>query len=457
MVISQTWPTDNDLVVDKKNTRTMKVCPAGFSLHFSKNESRSFAAWWRQINRLRRHFLAGVFFIGFGFSALAQEYQVEGDFTYEAFNKNGVLEAHFENTFKIIVSGCKWSISAQPAVITDLEPISLSESRTDGTNVYKINTFNPIYDREKGLAAVISKHHLDTNSMVAKGTAAQKNRMKILVDTSPKTSINNAVGEIYSGTLPRFGSDFLAPLWLAYASSCFFENTKTNEAPRMAQFDFPRQAKDDYMVKADWQLSAEAPHLPTRVALLNNGTHYVIQGRDSIKLTPYLPPYNTLFTNVLYEMLAQTNAGGLSFPATFRLSHFVPISNGTGSSQLKTTSVIEGHTRRISLESLAVTTPSVSTNTIIQDMRFKLELASSRAVTQRTVLRQSMNYLVKPNSTLGGTNINQLTQLDRERWAEGKRRQNKIKLVSNLALGILILGFTIVAVVVIKKGKNKAV
>ena len=422
--------------------------------HFHLREG--LGAFW--IRSFKVTFLPLFIFLALASSALAENYQVEGDFNYQVFDQDGNVTVHLHRTFKVAVTGCNWSASTAPAELDETYPVMSYEARTDGTNVYSSSIFNLKYDQAKGLAALIKSMKWDTNAMLAKATSPEdKKLIQSMFEPAPSARRNDAVGKIMRGTTPQYGFDLIGPCWMAFGSGCYFDTVKTNRAPRMSPYDYPKQMMDDPLVPGTWQISPEAPHLPVRVTLQHSGLHYA-RNADGYKSTPFVAPYNLGFTNILYEVLSSTNIGGLVFPQSFRMTDYFPCKGVTDDKTLlKTVALIEGRVTRIQLGTFAGGPVRVPVNTVVEDMRFKYQGYNKMRTSNENarLYPPGLHYLAQSNQFLGGTNINELTRLDRAARLSEKKRQSNIKLVSSATLAILLIGFVIMARAVIKRKLGK--
>ena len=89
----------------------------------------------------------------------------------------------------------------------------------------------------------------------------------------------------------------------------------------------------DFRQEAKWRLADTVPHLPMEVTYLNSGAKWertvvnrVVTSNEV--LVPYSPPYDKGFKEGHYEVIAQTNIGGLTLPTEFRFSEMVPAGYG---------------------------------------------------------------------------------------------------------------------------------
>ncbi len=382
--------------------------------------------------------------------AHAYNINIQGKLTFTSFDTNGSIWDQTHRNFDITVQDCNWRITTTPDGDVKSAAIKLYEVINDGTNIYENDLFNQDYDKAESLQKFFRLNHIDTNATLKAASPAKRKQLEKMWRTQPSANkpINGGIGNTYPGNLPRYNPSLAAPLWLAYASCCYFEKPDSNAAPRMWEFDFSTQGVHHFMAKAQWDLSADSPHLPVRVVYFNTGTHFISDLKDprhhNYAEVNYPAPYDAGFTNAIYEVISMTNTGGLALPLAFKLSRFDLVPGATNNGTLKLVSTLEGQASVIRLDTPAVSfVPVPQVNIQVQDYRFFKE-GDSKLV----------QYLAKSNSPRSTADLKTLEAFQTQRRLEdhGKAETTRLSFIVMLAL---IFIFPVIAFLAMTRKQKK--
>lgn len=125
--------------------------------------------------------------------------------------------------------------------------------------------------------------------------------------TIPGNSNTLPMEEISFGPVPERHDNKLAVLWLAYASNWYFKQAGSNliDSPFMAAEDRSVWT-NDHRVRAIWSLLPGSPGLP---CYLVHTSKFVFRDNDA-----------AMASNVVYQVTATTNVGGMIVPQAFECS-----------------------------------------------------------------------------------------------------------------------------------------
>jgi hypothetical protein len=192
--------------------------------------------------------------------------------------------------FELSVSNCHWLIRTRPSNSTT----DYHETAGDGTSVWTVRLLKSDIEKRK------------------QGGAAD--------------SLNVADGEVFPLGAPPYDSSYASPLWLAYASGCYFSSLK--DAKVMPVYSISRDPEvlvAGVRVGAEWTLHEGMLKLPERVLYSNDGTRVTWdprQRRTSVDRKE--SPWDRPFTNAIFQVITFTNVAGLDFPARCLLTRYSP-------------------------------------------------------------------------------------------------------------------------------------
>lgn len=227
-------------------------------------------------------------------SETADDYLIQGTIEARLIRYSNTQRSYYYDTtrdgFEAYVSGCRWLIrmGTHDPNVFDYRVVS-----SDGENTYLLLNYETRLKNRK-----------------AKGE-------------TPGPNLGD--GTVVKGSMPCFGiAEEAGAIWLAYASACWFE--KSPDAGGSA-VPFVKYVRDSSIMPGEglasqpsfYALDPSFPRLPISIA-------YYVQGSRNVQLTPQASSgEKRAFTNVTYQALSFTNAGGISFPmaavaTTYRLN-----------------------------------------------------------------------------------------------------------------------------------------
>ncbi len=218
-------------------------------------------------------FLFALFF-GSVFSALAVEFEVEGNAVYDLYSGHS-LEVSRTNFFVVSVRDGEWRIVTGP-----LDSSNRLESAKDADCLRTVNT----------------EFRGGTNSNRVWSNVA-------LIQPRDRPSLENP---------------FLQTLWLTYCSSAYFQSVTNDKIEPIWPLDNPLLSDAGFTLSGKWFLNETPPHLPVELIYLNDGIYrgynYTKKEPKEIKLPP---PYNTGYTCAVFTATSITNLNGSSVPLGF--------------------------------------------------------------------------------------------------------------------------------------------
>lgn len=205
------------------------------------------------------------------------------------------------NWFHVSVSGCRSAIrtgSMGDKVINYFEYVS------DGTNSELVIRYNP-FEALTAVAVPNDKGGLEAHKLAI-----------------PEKPINQANVTINSSTVPEYGFGLITPVWIAYASSCFFQQSKTDQIEPI--FFMGAGFREHHLkVKANWSLAAKSPELPEWMHDFTDGKLYK-EEHETLITTESPEPFDKPTTNSIYSVSSWTNAYDLHLPLRWQLIQYRP-------------------------------------------------------------------------------------------------------------------------------------
>jgi len=236
------------------------------------------------------------FLVLFATNAQASDYEVKGAVRVFYFLPKGDqlgIPVHF----LLSVHGCMWNLVFNRDETNGLD---YQQVTFDGTNLYYV---------------------IDGEHMAARAKASGKK----LAGNVANSFISND-GEIFHNPFaPEVGT-----IWLAYGSSCFFADLKTNlmEPPVDSDGIGRKYSQPEFRKKlrVDYQRVNDALGLPSQVVYFDDSVN--IFGKRAPA------PYDNGFTNSIYSVNSWTNCGGIQLPLTASFKFYYVKSGGTSSNDL---------------------------------------------------------------------------------------------------------------------------
>lgn len=204
-----------------------------------------------------------------GNNCCGQVFEVKGKLIYNGFFQSECVYSN-RMDFRVVVDGCRWLIST--------------------------------LDQRAGFTA----------------TTAFEGGISYNLNTWVKGSSNIYAAIIEAEEVPSGNASAISYVWLAYASSCYFKNLKTNFIVPLRILDDPHLRDEGFKMEGRWSISSELPYLPLRVEYLNDGVVRAYDFKNKERVTfPYRDPYNKGHIDADYLVLEKTNIGGITLPAKF--------------------------------------------------------------------------------------------------------------------------------------------
>ena len=284
-------------------------------------------------------------FVAAAFAASANEdrpmsgsqFEVEGSITYSVAARRGQPTRETSSTFVISVNDCKWFVRISNPTKTEFDYREISY---DGRQLYYVESF--------------------------------PTRIRLKQERGEAVGFNEATAWMYKGE--TFHDEFaheVGPLWICYASGCFFTNLRTNEMEPVITFGVSTgvysSTANPFLQRIQREMQPKFPKLPVRVVFLDDGLLRISKGvtvrREKL--------FADGFTNAVFEVLRQTNLAGALFPAESRLRVYAPEPFGPNPTNLALFSEylirLTSGTRTSSVTNFQ---PSLPQKTYLSDARF---------------------------------------------------------------------------------------
>jgi len=231
------------------------------------------------------------------FQLLSQEYySFEGAAKMRMVMPSGKMQEQRAVVFKLNVSDCQWRIRFHRDEGTNqINSPDYTEVSSDGVFLYYLSNLESAIANQKKRGANFGVDH------------------------------NTAVARRYKGELfhMRF-VDEVSPIWLAFASGCYFKNRTNDYVEPGFVFDSVQEygPPERKRLKSFWRLNEFKPFMPVSVVYIGVGK---IKGPNG-DLIDRPSPYNNGFTNAVYRIISTTNINGVEFPQHSKLEIFRPTS-----------------------------------------------------------------------------------------------------------------------------------
>ncbi|NOS68903.1 MAG: sigma-70 family RNA polymerase sigma factor [Verrucomicrobia bacterium] len=241
--------------------------------------------------------------------------------------------------FQVYVKGNRWLIRTDPfdfQTNKSATTIEYYQAGTDAANIYSAALLNEAFDvvrgNENALAAFTKiEREFAASGKNPQGLAMIRREIEVLSKQSPPSkpakALNQAVGQINPGTVPKFSErDLIAPIWLALCSQSVMGTVATNLVPGLFNQSNTNEARDsEFFVFAEVNNSTGFPHLPEYVGFTNNVVWLSrsAQPRETIK------PSNvgSNFLEATYKA-SFTRYGDLDLPSAFEIRRYAPTASG---------------------------------------------------------------------------------------------------------------------------------
>jgi hypothetical protein len=297
--------------------------------------------------------------------------------------------------FAVTVTGTQWLIRTVPRLYLE-DPssalIRYFEAGSDGTNVYYVCLPNLERDvlrsGQQTLAMLrsmeqrVSKSGGSSNTKINTFLTQRRNEILSSLTNSehqfgPGDTANQAVGEVYPGSVPKFRDlDLIGAVWLATCSHGYFQEHKRNLLPALF-LETSAAHLSSLFVTGDWLITDTVPRLPVRVAFSNAGSLFrseEIPGARP-KLTRLRAGRIHPGVDVIYEATAFKSIGSLTLPGSFEITRFATInSSASPMGAMPVAYRIRGsieNARKTNVQGSLL--PNLSVKTDIGDLRFANE------------------------------------------------------------------------------------
>jgi hypothetical protein len=298
-------------------------------------------AGWIQIGIVGEHFKAVALIVLINF---ALQFTIHADTSFTAlgaikskfFNLGGVVSSVEDYNFIVSVNKCYWEITLNPTSPTN----DIYKAKFDGTNIYFIHDLSRAVGAMKKEGKLVGSNI--ANAMVVRGEV-------------PHDPFAEAIG----------------PIWLTYASMCYFEHRTNDEIEPMFSFSDSVIGWDQrFSEKAKWALSSSL-QLPESLIMQCDGNRLTINRMVPTYNAKYKPPYDRGFKIVQYRVNSFTNIQGKLFPMTAVFETFGTKKDGISNTDLRTVTEHNIVTFQISntsdVDNLPPRTPG---ETAVTDSRF---------------------------------------------------------------------------------------
>jgi hypothetical protein len=144
-------------------------------------------------------------------------------------------------------------------------------------------------------------------------------------DPSETNVINSANLELYPSASPESPAGLIVPLWLAYASKCYYQAQTNGMVFPMSYLSTTYRAVE-LRLPAIWHFSDSSPNLLQDMTEYTDGNEYSIEeGKVLAKRLPQ--ELQNRQTNCSFQVLSWTNVASLHLPKDFILRVFEPDSS----------------------------------------------------------------------------------------------------------------------------------
>ncbi len=256
--------------------------------------------------------------------ASAVSYSVKGQLSYELQKPSGKNPALLW-AFRLVVEDCKWKISVSEASESERRPYVY---QYDGTNL----------------------------SYLAFAQSAANGDSGMVEDSE--------VPQMWLSTAGEFA-------WLALASSCYFAKATNGTARSLFALRSNSGRVRRYEVPVVIKLDKLPPCLPKSVRYITD--RFLLLKEDgsleTSSIASKFPSLGDAFTSGEFSSHNFTNVGGLSLPTAFEYRDYLPISDGTGSAELRLVLVVRGTVSEVEANAAAIDLSLGSRRIYIQDLR----------------------------------------------------------------------------------------
>jgi hypothetical protein len=150
--------------------------------------------------------------------------------------------------------------------------------------------------------------------------------IKYLPNQELKKKVREIVNEanlfVNTGVVPEYGLGLITHVWLAYASSCFYQRSTTNRTEPV--FFMGSGFRENHLtVESTWQLSQEQPRVLTWMCDYSDGHRYW-EEHDTLLKERLPPPFDKPATNAFYSVSSWTNLDNQHLPLEWSVVQYKP-------------------------------------------------------------------------------------------------------------------------------------
>ncbi|MBI3416610.1 MAG: hypothetical protein HY043_15060 [Verrucomicrobia bacterium] len=371
----------------------------------------------------------------FAQTSTEQSYYIEGTVSYKYRIQTGEVKDAYNRDFKLAAKGCLWLIRTfgEDAEKVDVKYV---ESGTDGTNVYTVVHFLPRILRNLGDARPITNPNTGAPSIAI---IPRTNAVPVDFFEFSKTNIvNPAIAQVQSGSASTDIAQLVAPIWVAYASGCYYAKAFDGLVKPVWIILDPTTEYSNTRFPSLINQENSFPRLPQKIVYFSDGVGRYAPSDDRSYEFQLSPPYQNGYTNAIYQVLTTTNVGGMFFPLRATLTMFCQANNAVNSNDLFACNIYDIRTKKV-IPSTSVTDfrPFLPIGTLVTDHRLELGLPLRNPLTYASAVTNGWLIDVPRLKT---------TQEFRKTYSEILKRSEELRArpVRRLAIGALLLTPTLI-------------
>ncbi len=166
-------------------------------------------------------------------------------------------------------------------------------------------------------------------------------------------------------------SSLAVPVWLAYASQCYFAKTNTNELKNLWWTGNIRNRITNLMARVEWSDNSYIPHIPTEARFFNDGWFRSLDSDGNPEISRFQSPFQDGFLNRQFSILDFTNVGELKLARIFNLKRFEPKKNAQSIEDVQIINELSGEISEVRTDpSSEEFVPLLDLRTMTEEYRF---------------------------------------------------------------------------------------
>lgn len=162
----------------------------------------------------------------------------------------------------------------------------------------------------------------------------------------PAKAQNEATLKLYKADELPQSNYGLEPVWLAYASAHYFQARKSGDKIEAVWNLASGERESRILLTSVWRLNADTPRLLESMSDFADGKRYDTTG-SRVVVGQMPKPFDSEYTNSIYETLSWTNVADVSVPYRFRVTRYVPDFNAVSQPSLLLSQVYEGTVKQM--------------------------------------------------------------------------------------------------------------